>query len=166
MKFYLLIFCLPLALISAEPLDDLKPADSPYRLKALSIYEKADHRWEEFQGETDWFLKTIPVKYEIENENDLEKSLHQKWSEEQKEFIQAFLEVQEKFLEFRDKLGYLFSLNGTGHYADCSSAGVSLEVTNWYTHYLENHLFPSNWEKTYLKSKSEVMVKPSNEPKK
>lgn len=141
MKLCLLIFCLSCAFIKAESSDGLNSADSPYRLKALSIYEKADQRWEEFQRESSWFLQSVAVNDGVESEPD-------------KEFIQAFIEMQEKFLEFRDKLGRLLFLNGTGHYADCSNASACLEVTNWYTHYLENNLFPFNWEKAYLSSKS------------
>lgn len=165
MKFYLLFFCLPLALIRAESADGLKSVDSPFRLKALSIYEKADQRWEEFQAESDWFLKTRAEENTFESENEFERSLHHKLSEEHKEFIQAYREAQEKFLEFRDKLGYLLSLSGSGHYADCASATVNHEITNWFTQYIEKHIFPFNWEISYLSSKGKDITKSSHEPK-
>jgi len=135
MKLFLLVFLVLFLKVECS-------SEVNVRIEALSMYEKADQRWEEFKREAQSFLSERERSSKHATPTDaFEKILLEKMDEQNKEFIETFLKAQKQFVELRDTLAHLFFLDGTGSYADCSSATAALDITDWYTQYLEKRLF-------------------------
>lgn len=117
--------------------------DASPKVEAVSMSEKCDLRWDEFQREIDWYVDSLTPKDDIQSI----------------ELKQAVIDVQEAFINFREKISQLLYLNSKGSYATLIKASSALDATNWYTNYVEKKLFPYGWKESYitfLKSKKQT----------
>jgi len=141
--------------------------DSPHSIEIQRKADLVDQRWEAFQDELRWYLvytapaTRITEKFSGKNKEEYEGQeayLKEKWTCEHDTLAQNLACMQEAFLEFREKTALaLASDYGDGQYASTMSARAELELTKWYTEYVENNLFPVKWKELYqqfVKSKA------------
>lgn len=127
-------------------------AESIHSQEAFSYYEKADDCWETYQDEIRWFIKYQKPDDDPQDSEPNEEDLRIRKKERQDylQMVETIALANNQFLYFRDRVAEsLAAPYNSNAYAASIHALAIFELTKWYTNYMQENLFPSNWPSLY-----------------